>query len=125
MTTPDPWDEFIAGDYIKFTNIGDTVEGTLVARQTGTDFDGNPCPQIVLNVGGELKTVSGGSRGLKRALAAEKDALIPGATVKIGYVADVDSLTKGFAPSKQFRVKVTPPAATSGSTDTAWDDTAF
>jgi hypothetical protein len=50
MTT-DPWAEMPRGDgsFIRWTDPGQKVVGTIVEMGVGTDINGNPCPQLTVN----------------------------------------------------------------------------
>lgn len=69
------WDDpelRVGGDYIKFDEVGDTVTGTVVAVRAHRWDDGSVCPQIIINVDGEEKTITAGQVRLKVALAEQR-----------------------------------------------------
>jgi hypothetical protein len=49
--TNDPWAEMPRGDgsFIRWTDPGQKVVGTIVEMGVGTDINGNPCPQLTIN----------------------------------------------------------------------------
>lgn len=69
------WDDpelRVGGDYIKFDEVGDTVTGTVVAVRAHRWDDGSVCPQVIINVDGEEKTITAGQVRLKVALAEQR-----------------------------------------------------
>lgn len=69
------WDDpdlRVGGDYIKFDSVGDTVTGTVVAVRAHRWDDGSVCPQVILDVDGEEKTITAGQVRLKAALAEKR-----------------------------------------------------
>lgn len=72
MSVWDDPDLRVGGDYIKFDNVGDSVTGTVVAVRAHRWDDGSVCPQIILNVDGEERTITAGQVRLKVALAEQR-----------------------------------------------------
>ena len=61
-------------NYVKFENVGDQIVGTIKAEpREGTDFNGNPCPELILEVGDDNDeiTLTVGWAMLKRLLAEQ------------------------------------------------------
>ena len=62
----DIWDQLgPAGDYITFTNEGDTITGTITHVGIHTWEDGKQCPQLGLDVDGESRVLTAGQVGLQ------------------------------------------------------------
>lgn len=99
------WDEFkTTGGWITFENVGDTVVGTVNAIRTGKDFNGNPCPELIIeDDDGEERTLTAGQVMLKRALAEQAPQV--GDRIRIKY-AGVGDAKPGKAPAKLFEVAV-------------------
>ena len=98
------WEEFTNnGDFISFKEVGDSVVGIIKVIRTAKDFNGNPCPELVLDVDGEEKTVTAGQVLLKAALA-EKAPQVDD-KIRIVY-SGVGDAKPGRAPAKQFTVDV-------------------
>lgn len=113
MSDTDIWDEFTnTGDWITFTDVGDKAVGTVKAVRRGKDFNGNPCPELVIDVDGEgEKTLTAGQVMLKAALAEKRPQ--PGDRIAIVY-SGVGEAKPGKAPAKLFDVTTKP-----GSDNTA------
>jgi len=103
----DIWDEFTAtGDWITFTNVGDKAVGTVKAVRRGEDFNGKPCPELIIDVDGEgEKTLTAGQVMLKSALAEKRPKA--GDRIAITY-SGVGDAKPGKAPAKLFDVAVKP-----------------
>lgn len=98
------WNEYRqTGDWITFSEVGDSVVGVVVAVRTGQDFNGRPCPELVLDVDGSEKTLTAGQVMLRAALAAEQPQA--GDRVAIVY-SGVGEARPGKAPAKLFDVTV-------------------
>jgi hypothetical protein len=94
-----------SGDYAKFNDQGDQVVGIIKEVREGKDFNGNPCPELVLEVdedGNEL-TVTAGQVMLKAALAEKAPSV--GDKIRITY-SGVGESKPGKAPPKLFTVDV-------------------
>jgi len=97
-----PWEEY-SGDWITFAEIGDSVVGTLKDIHRGKDFNGNPCPELVIDTAEGTKTVTAGQVRLKLALADARPQVSDKiAIVFIGYAP----ASGGQNPAKLFEVKV-------------------
>ena len=61
----------VTGSYAKWENVGDFYQGVIVAYgvDTGTDFNGQPVPQIVLGTAEGNVIINGSQASLKRNLA--------------------------------------------------------
>jgi|SRR5690554_2844561 len=98
------WDNYTqTGDWITFKSIGDQVVGIIKAIRQGKDFNGNPCPELILEVDGDEKTLTAGQVMLKAALAEQRPSV--GDKVRIRYSGDGDA-RPGKAPAKLFTVDV-------------------
>jgi hypothetical protein len=95
-----------SGDYARFANPGDQVVGVIKEAREGHDFNGNPCPELVLEQddGSEI-TVTAGQVMLKQALAEQRPG--EGDRVRITY-SGVGDAKPGKAPAKLFTVEVKP-----------------
>ena len=101
------WDDFKqTGDWARFENRGDRVVGVIKALRTGRDFNGNPCPELILEQddGSEI-TVTAGQVMLKAALAEKAPQV--GDKIRIVYTGDSEA-RPGKAPAKLFTVDVKP-----------------
>lgn len=99
------WDNFKqTGDWARFDNPGDKVVGVIKALRTGRDFNGNPCPELILEQddGSEI-TVTAGQVMLKAALAGKAPEV--GDKIRIVYTGDSEA-RPGKAPAKLFTVDV-------------------
>ena len=61
----------VTGSYAKWENVGDFYQGVIVAYSVdgGTDFNGQPVPQIVLGTTEGNVIINGSQASLKRNLA--------------------------------------------------------
>ena len=95
-----------SGDWVRFENVGDGIVGIIKEVREGKDFNGNPCPELILEDGeGEEKTLTAGQVMLKAALAEK--APQKGDKVRIVY-SGVGPAKPGKAPAKEFTVEVKP-----------------
>jgi hypothetical protein len=101
----DFWDEFQSnGDFVAFKNYGDAVVGEVLAVRKANDFNGNPCPELIVRTdAGDEKTVTAGQVMLKAALADARPT--KGDRVAIVYTHDGEG-KPGKAPAKCFDVQV-------------------
>jgi hypothetical protein len=98
------YDRYTSGDFVKFENVGDTVTGILKEVREGRDFNGNPCPLLVIEVeSGDEKTLTAGQVLLKQALAEQRPQA--GDKIRITY-SGIGEAKPGKAPAKQFIVQV-------------------
>ena len=109
------------GTFVKWANVGDVVDGvvTKFTIDGGRDFNGVPCPEIVLDpcvpkgsdftvelTGDEPKVVTAGQANLKRQVLANPARFAEGHRVRITYKADAKS--SNDRTFKEFDVKATP-----------------
>lgn len=96
-----------SGGYVTFSEVGDTVIGTIKLIREGTDFSGNVCPELLLEVSdeGEEKTLTAGQVMLKAALAEKRPQV--GDRIKVTYSGTGDG-RPGRQPPKLFTVDVKP-----------------
>lgn len=98
------WETFANnGDFVSFKEVGDQIVGVIKQIRTGKDFNGNPCPEMVLDVDGEEKTITAGQVLLKAALAEKAPQV--GDKIRIVY-SGIGEARPGKAPAKQFTVDV-------------------
>lgn len=93
-----------AGDYISFANPGDTVVGDITSIGVGTDYNGDPCPQLNLNTDDGAKTVTAGQYDLKAQLAQ----LRPAVGDRIAIVFSQYETTPNGRQVKKFDIQVKP-----------------
>lgn len=96
------WSKY-KSEYVSFHDVGDAVQGTVISLSEGQDFNGNPCPQLVIDTTDGARTVTAGQTMLKAALA-EKEPL-EGDYITITY-SGVGEGKPGRAPAKLFTVEV-------------------
>lgn len=104
---PIDYDKYVtSGDYARFDQPGDQVVGIVKEDREGRDFNGNPCPELVLEQddGSEI-TVTAGQVMLKRALAEKRPTV--GDKIRITY-SGVGDAKPGKAPAKLFTLDVKP-----------------
>lgn len=121
------WETFTTnGDFISFKEVGDSVVGVIKAIRAGKDFNGNPCPELILDVDGDEKTVTAGQVLLKAALAEKAPNV--GDRIRIVY-SGIGEARPGKAPAKQFTVDVKVggkvPAKSSTATSSVDSDEVF
>lgn len=96
------------GNYAKFDAPGDKVTGTFVSGgiTSETDFDGNPCPGIVIDTADGLVTVCASQASIKRKAetAYSQGKLTPGCKVEVELVGFYD--TKSGSKGKDFALRV-------------------
>jgi hypothetical protein len=106
------WDEYAnTGDWITFAQVGDSAVGTVKAVRRGKDFNGNPCPELVIETTDGEKTLTAGQVMLKSALAVAQPQV--GDKIAIVY-SGIGDAKPGKAPAKLFEVSVQKPGAPSG-----------
>lgn len=103
-----PWDDIPntgGGTYFKFRDKGDSIKGTVTAIRKGTDFDGNPAPEMDVQCpDGETFTVTCDKAQLKRQILDLRPNV--GDTVAIVYTDDERTAQGGSM--KCFDVAVKP-----------------
>jgi hypothetical protein len=101
------WDNYTqTGDWARFDNEGDGIVGVIKTIREGADFNGNPCPELVLETDpetGDEITVTAGQVMLKAALAEQRPE--EGDKIRIVYTG-VGEARPGKAPAKLFTVEV-------------------
>jgi hypothetical protein len=102
-----PWDDYAnSGEYFTFKEVGDQVVGVIKVVRQGSDFNQNPCPELILEQDdGEEITVTAGQVLLKAALAEK--APQAGDKIRITY-SGIGDARPGRAPAKLFTVEVKP-----------------
>ena len=75
-----------SADYITWTNPGDQIAANILAISEGTDFNGNKCPELILDVEGDQLTLTAGQAMLKRLLAEHRPQI--GDRIRITYTGD-------------------------------------
>ncbi len=101
-----PWDDFTqSGEWVRFDQPGDGVIGTIKAVRQGTDFNGNPCPELVLEVSdeGDEQTLTAGQKMLQSALAEKRPQV--GDRIRVIYTGNGEA-KQGRNPAKLFTVDV-------------------
>jgi hypothetical protein len=100
------------GSFAKFDDVGDKVEGTVIACgiDTATDFDQNPVPGIDVDTADGIVTVTCSNASLKRkaSTAIATGKLTRGCKILVELVGFYET-TKG-SKGKDFRLAVAPPA---------------
>ena len=92
------------GEYFKFDEVGDQIVGVIKRAREGRTFNGDPCPELVIELeDGEEKTVTASQVLLRAALA--ESAPQEGDKVRIIY-SGIGEAKPGKAPPKQFTVDV-------------------
>ena len=96
------------GTYAKFEKIGDSYTGRIAAfdLEGATDFNGDPCPQLVLETADGIIKVSAGQANLRRQMTEYATRLIPGHGARVTYSSDYE--TKHGTKGKEFTLGVTP-----------------
>lgn len=102
------WDRY-KSDFVKFEEVGDNVKGEVLEINEGRDFNGNPCPQLVIETDDGTRTLTAGQKQLQARLAEKRPEI--GDEVSITY-SGVGEGKPGFAPAKLFTVEVTRSANT-------------
>lgn len=104
------WDAFSSsGDYITFTNIGDTVTGTITSIRSHTFDDGKVVPQIELDTADGPKTLTAGQVRLKIELVEKRPQVGEMLTVTLTGIQK----RPGGKTLKEFQVTIgAPPAKT-------------
>ena len=97
-----------SGSYASFKSIGDSYTGRIAAfdLEGGTDFDGNTCPQLVLETTDGVIKVTGSQASLRRQFVELATRLAIGHGCRITYDSDYE--TKHGTKGKSFAVAVTP-----------------
>ena len=98
------WDEFgSTSGFMAFREIGDAIAGEVLAVRKGKDFNGGPCPELVIRTDDGDVTVTAGQTVLQSCLAEVRPRA--GEKVAITY-SGVGDAKPGKAPAKLFTVAV-------------------
>jgi hypothetical protein len=98
------WDDFNnTGEFMTFDNVGDQIAGEVLAVRLGQDFNGKPCPELVLRTAEGDRTLTAGQKVLQTRLAEERPAV--GDRIAVVY-SGVGDAKPGKAPAKLFDVAV-------------------
>lgn len=101
------YSKYGAGNFVKFENVGDKVVGIIKHIRDGKDFNGNPCPELILEVNdqGDEQTVTVSQVRLLSLF--RQQAPQEGDKIRIEYTA-VGPASPGKAPAKEFTLEVKP-----------------
>ena len=115
----------VGGTYAKFERIGDSYTGRIAAfdLEGGTDFNGDPCPQLVLETADGIIKVSAGQANLRRQMTDYATRLIPGHGARVTYSGDYE--TKHGTRGKEFTLGVTPTPVAPIVADLSADEAPF
>lgn len=105
------WDDpslQVGGDYVKFENVGDSVQGELLSVGIHKWNDGTVSPQLIIRTEDGEKTVTAGQIRLKAELAEKKPEA--GDLIKI-TLSDIEK-RQGGKTLKHFDVQVKKATAT-------------
>ena len=85
------YDKYTGGDWVSFKNPGDQVIGTIKDVREGRDYNGNPCPELILEVDdeGTEQTLTAGQSMLQRLLAETRPQV--GQRIRVVYTGDETS----------------------------------
>lgn len=108
--TDDPWADVPSGDYWKADEIGARIAGTIVRVGLGTDFNGNACPQLVIETTEGDKTVNCGQANLKAQMMTLEPRPKPGDKIQITYTGN-QKAAKGDLKIFEIKHKVAEPVA--------------
>ena len=100
--------ETSGSQYVSFKEVGDQVVGRIVDIREGADFNRNPCPELVLDVGnGGSMILTAGQKVLQAELALQAPNV--GDRIRITYTGTAEA-QPGRTPAKLFTVDVKPAA---------------
>lgn len=111
----DIWDDpdmITPSNFVKFETIGDKVVGEVLAVQRAQDFNGQPCPQLIIRTDeGEERTVTAGQAQLRAKLAdPEHGRPRPGDRIAIVF-SRTEKVDKGTLKCFDVQVKRGGPVA--------------
>jgi hypothetical protein len=97
----------VTGTFVKWSDVGDKVEGTIVHfdLEGGTDFNGAVCPQLVLATSDGNVIVQGAQANLRRKMVDGAPKLKAGHLCRVTFSGTYES-AKGVG--KEFRIQVSP-----------------
>jgi hypothetical protein len=110
-TTTDDLEELEGGgSYVKWEDVGQMVEGNVVAftLDGGRDFNGQPCPEITLSTADGIQKVTCGQANLKSKAQKNAAKFVAGAFCRVTFSGTYPS-DKG-QPGKEFRVGLRAPS---------------
>lgn len=90
-------------DFMKFEDVGDSISGAVLGIEMGTDYNGNPCPLLIIGTEDGARKVTAGQVMLQAALAEKGPA--EGDHLTITYYANGEA-KQGRNPAKLFKVDV-------------------
>ena len=96
------------GTYAKFDQIGDEYVGRIASftLDGGTDFNSEPCPQLVLETADGIVKVNGSQAALRRLMTDYATRLVAGHGIRITH--DALYQTKAGTSGKSFVVAISP-----------------
>jgi hypothetical protein len=116
MSDQDPWDGLPNGAFVSWDNVGDEVVGDVIGKGMGQDFNGNPCPQLVIRTDdGAETTVTAGQAQLRAKLLEGK----PQVGDRIRIVFTQSEKRDGGKTLKHFEVTIKSGGAKSPVTEEA------
>lgn len=101
------YSKYTTGDFVQFKDVGDQVVGIIKHLREGKDFNGNPVPELILEVNdqGDEKTLTVSQVKLKVAFAEKMPK--EGDKIRVVY-SGVGEAQPGKAPAKEFTLDVQP-----------------
>ena len=99
----DPWDDLPSGEYVKWSEPGDTVVGVVVSKSIGFDLNQRPCPQLTVRLDDGTDRIVSASQAQ---LAARLKELRPAVGQKVRIVYTGDERREGGKTLKLFTVDV-------------------
>jgi len=76
------------GSYISWKNVGDKVTGVVTRLGVGKDFNDEDCPELIIDVDGEAKTLTAGQRNLQTVLRESAPKVGQKITIEFTGVAE-------------------------------------
>lgn len=80
-----PWDDLPKGNYWKAENVGDKIVGVIRTVGIGRDFNGDPCPELVVDTDDGEKTITCAQANLKAQIVAMDPRPKPGDKIGITF----------------------------------------
>lgn len=94
--------ELKSGGFVSWESVGDEIAGDVIDARKGVDFNGRPCPELVIRTDdGEDRIMTCGQANLKAQILEQKP--MPGDRIKVAFVR-TEKAEKG--QKKVFEVKV-------------------
>jgi hypothetical protein len=96
-----------SGTYVKWEEPGDQITGTIVSFniEGGTDFNDNPCPQLVLATNEGNVIINGSQANLRRNMTNGAPRLKAGHLCRVAFTGLYET-PKGHG--KEFAISVSP-----------------